>query len=199
MNEEGVIKFKSTWIRKNALDESLIHDLNNCRQHLYQLSLIGCTIDGIGYGNISKRFTGNSFIISGSGTGNIRVTDHQHYTLVTSFDIEGNSLVAEGPVMASSESLTHAMLYQCDKDVQAVIHIHHHALWERLMSVLPGTEKNVAYGTPAMALEIKRIYNLNQIRQQKIFAMGGHQDGIIAFGESLAAVEKIITGQLARV
>jgi L-ribulose-5-phosphate 4-epimerase len=196
MNEEGVIKFKSRWNRKPALDLSIINDLNACRQSMFRLGLIGCTEDGIGYGNISKRFEGNTFIISGSGTGGIELTNNLHYTVVTSFDIDENSLTAEGPIIASSESLTHAMLYKCHNEINAVIHVHHHALWQKLMSVSIFTSVEVEYGTPAMAREIEKITLDPQIKEKKIFAMGGHQDGIIAFGNNLFMAEKIITGHL---
>lgn len=196
MNEEGVIKYKSKWNKKPPLDESLIKDLNACRQTMFRLGLIGCAEDGIGYGNISKRLEGNKFIISGSGTGGIEFLNNQHYTLVTSFDIGKNELTAEGPVMASSESLTHAMLYKCHNEINAVIHVHHNALWQKLMSVSIFTSVDVEYGTPAMAMEIEKITSDPQIKEKKIFAMGGHQDGIIAFGENLYVAEKVITGHL---
>lgn len=197
MNEEGVIKFKSTWTKKHPSDTLRINDLNTSRQNMYNLGLIGCTPDGIGYGNISKRWKGNRFIISGSGTGSIELTSEHHYTLVCSYDFAANSLTSEGPVMASSESLTHAMIYECNSHINAVIHIHHAGLWQQLLTTLPYTSKDVEYGTPEMAIEIRRLFLESGIMKHRIFAMGGHQDGIIAFGESPEAAEKIILQNLA--
>src|SRR4051794_5621209 len=102
--KEGVIKFNCTWIR-SALppDENLISEINAWRDKLFKAGLIGATADGIGYGNISRRFQNDIFIISGSATGSIEKLSGEHYTLVTGFNIDDNSIIAEGPIIASSE------------------------------------------------------------------------------------------------
>ena len=192
MNEEGVIKFKAEWIQHPPLHHNLMDELNITRQRLYKLGLIGCNEDGIGYGNISTRFKKNSFIISGSGTGCVENTNINHYTLVKEFDFKTNSLLCEGPVIASSESLTHAMVYQCLANINSVIHIHHKELWKKLMHLLPHTSKKVEYGTPEMAMEIQALLKETEICNHHIFAMGGHEDGVIAFGNIAAAAEKTI-------
>ena len=35
-----------------------------------------------------------------------------------------------------------------------------------------------------MAAEVQRLFNETDVQEQKIFAMGGHEDGVIAFGTS---------------
>src|SRR5579885_2337141 len=112
MNTEGVIKFNCNWIRSAPLDLSLILEINDCRNKLHKQHLIGVTSDGIGFGNISIRYRENSFIISGSGTGAIPYLTNEHYTTVTEYNIEENRLTANGPIIASSESLTHAIIYE---------------------------------------------------------------------------------------
>jgi ribulose-5-phosphate 4-epimerase/fuculose-1-phosphate aldolase len=81
--------------------------------------------DGIGYGNISTRFQKNKFIITGSATGSLTKLTTNHYTLVTDYDINRNTLTTIGPIKASSESLTQAIIYESQKSVKAVMHVHH--------------------------------------------------------------------------
>jgi L-ribulose-5-phosphate 4-epimerase len=195
MKDEGVIKFNCTWIKEEPLSIECISKLNTWREKMYEKGLIGCTEDGIGYGNISIRHD-NHFIISGSGTGKIEHLTAEHYTVVTEYSFETNSVTARGPAIASSESLTHAMLYQCSKDINAVIHVHHYQLWKKILQIYPSTHRNVAYGTPEMAKEIQRLFKENSIAEHKLFAMGGHEEGIIAFGKNLEEAGKLVLDHL---
>src|ERR1044072_2552305 len=114
MQEEGAIKFKYNWIKDAPLDFELIKELNEWRDKLYHANLIGKNKEGIGYGNISVRYQ-NNFIITGSSTGKLSKLTAEHYTLVTQYDLDKNTLTAVGPVIASSESLTHAVIYAHEK------------------------------------------------------------------------------------
>ena len=185
MKDEGVIKYHCNWIPGDPPGPGLIAEMNRWRKHLYLLKLIGVTDDGIGYGNISIRSEGNEFIISGSGTGCYPTLDASHYARVTEADFESNSISSVGPLPPSSESLTHAMIYRCDKNVNAVIHVHHLELWEQLLAMLPHTRKEVSYGTVEMALEIQRLFSDEHLGKTRIFAMGGHYTGVVAFGRTL--------------
>ena len=49
----------------------------------------------------------------------------------------------------------------------------------------PTTSKAVAYGTPEMAYEIMRLFTGSDIRSRKVFAMAGHEGGIVTFGKNL--------------
>ena len=192
MQEEGVIKFKCNWIKEAPLDFELIKDLNKWRDKLYAANLIGKNKDGIGYGNISIRYKQINFIITGSSTGKLPKLTAEHYTVVTEYDLDKNTLTAVGPVIASSESLTHAVIYEHQKDVNAVIHVHHPRLWKKLLEILPSTSKDVEYGTPAMAREILRLFEESNLAEEKIFSMGGHEEGIVSFGKDLNEAGKKI-------
>jgi ribulose-5-phosphate 4-epimerase/fuculose-1-phosphate aldolase len=163
---------------------------------MFDLGFIGVYEDGIGYGNMSVRFSGNQFIITGSATGKLKKLTNQHYTKVVDYDLEKNSLTAVGPIVASSESLTHAVIYKYDKNINAVIHIHNLALWKKLMNKNPTTNKNVEYGTPAMAEEIMRLFDETDLKNKKILVMGGHEEGIISFGKDLNEAGKILLNTL---
>ena len=124
MKEEGTIKFQCTWVRGDLPDKNIIHDLNIWRTKLYEHQLIGAYSDGTGYGNISIRLDDDQFLITGTNTGKIRQLTDQHFTRVTSYNISKNSLTCEGPIKASSESLTHSIIYESLASVNAVVHIH---------------------------------------------------------------------------
>jgi L-ribulose-5-phosphate 4-epimerase len=185
MIDEGYVKFDCEWNYGPAPEG--IDELVLVRNRLYAMGLVGIYESiGIGYGNVSQRIVGtNQFVISGTATGGISAADAQHFCVVTQSDVARNHVRCIGPVAASSESLTHAMLYACAPDIHAVLHVHHRKFWEHLLETAPCTSEEVAYGTPAMALEMKRLLLESGNPETAIFAMQGHEEGIIAFGPSL--------------
>ena len=182
--DEGYIKFNCSWIRSKPIDSKKLGRINQWRDKLYRLGLIGAYEDGIGYGNMSLR-DGKNFIITGSATGNLSVLDASHYTRVTGFSIEKNSLTCKGPAIASSESLTHAALYTASPEINAVIHVHSDRFWKKLSGKVPTSSKEILYGSPEMANEIIRLYRESDLKDKKILVMAGHSGGIITFGKSL--------------
>jgi L-ribulose-5-phosphate 4-epimerase len=186
MIDEGYVKYNCTWIPGLPLDKSLIIELNYWRNRLYQLGLIGQYENGIGFGNVSMR--GNcerEIIISGTNTGGIPILNESHYTTVIDYNWTENRVTCRGTIAASSETLTHAAIYQANLNINAVIHIHHRSLWESLMYQVPTTRENIAYGTPEMATEIIRLCQEDSLEEQQILVMSGHEEGIIAFGVDL--------------
>ena len=87
--------------------------------------------------------------------------------------------------MPSSESLTHAAVYESDKSAGAVIHCHNLRLWRVLLHQIPATSAMIEYGTPEMAYEVMRLFKDTGVRTRKIFLMTGHEGGLIAFGKNL--------------
>jgi L-ribulose-5-phosphate 4-epimerase len=183
MLDEGIIKFDAKWIRSNIEVTDIINEMNSWRKKLYNEDLIGQYSNGIGFGNISIKIKhSDDFLISGSGTGTKSFTGSQDYTKVISYDFDTNRLTCVGPIIASSESLTHAVLYEVDPSIQVVIHGHHPKLWEDLLNKIPTTSEAVPYGTPEMAYETMRLFKETNVAQHKLFAMGGHPEGIVSFG-----------------
>ena len=180
--KDGLIKFSLRWQRAPPPEE--IDALLQWRDRISAAGLIGVQPDGIGYGNISVR-AGSSFIISGSGTGMHTTARREHFTRVIHYDFPANSLLCRGPVQASSESLTHAAVYEADASAAAVVHVHHGELWRALLGKIPTTAKDVAYGTPEMAYDVLRLFRDTPVADGGIFVMGGHEDGIVGFGGSL--------------
>jgi hypothetical protein len=180
--KDGLIKFSLRWQRASPPED--IDALLQWRDRISAAGLIGVQPDGIGYGNISVR-AGSSFIISGSGTGMHTTARREHFTRVIHYDFPANRLICRGPVQASSESLTHAAVYEAAASVTAVVHVHHGDLWRALFEKIPTTAKDVAYGTPEMAYEVLRLFRDTRVADGGIFVMGGHKDGIVGFGGSL--------------
>jgi hypothetical protein len=56
---------------------------------------------------------------------------------------------------------------------------------------MPSTAPQAAYGTTAMAVEIKKLLKHPIILEKGILAMGGHREGIIAFGKNPGETKKL--------
>lgn len=193
MKDEGIIKFQYDWIKEELPEKSIIYDLNSRREKLYDHKLIGAYPDGTGYGNISARLEKNVFIITGSTTGNVKQLTEKHYAKVTDYNILNNSLTCKGKIKASSESLTHAAIYESMPSVNAVVHIHNNKLWKKLINTVPTTSSQVEYGTPDMALEINSLLKSTSLKEDRILVMANHKDGLITFGKDLdEAVNKVL-------
>jgi len=161
-------------------------ELNAYRRKLLQLRLIGADANGIGFGNLSIRDgTTNNFYITGSATGGIAELTLANCARVVAYDFERNWLRCAGAAIASSESLTHAAVYKSDARTGAVIHCHDSKLWTALLNQAPTSSKAVEYGTPEMAYEVLRLFNLTDVKSRKILVMAGHEGGIVAFGRDL--------------
>lgn len=192
--DEGYIKFQAQWQKAPALPDSKLYNIIYFRDTLHTLGLIGVYNNGIGYGNISKRYdTTGQFIISGSVTGHLSKLSAEHYTLIRKVNIDQNTVWCEGPIIASSETMSHAVIYQTCPEVNAVIHVHHAALWQQLLHQIPTTDASATYGSPEMAYSIITLLQNTDLREQKMFVMEGHPEGIFAFGKSLSTVtERLI-------
>lgn len=186
--DEGYTKFVCEWSRSElpAFDE--LTELCRWRNALFDAGLIGHYKEhDIGFGNISVRLDGGcTFLISGTQTGHIANVDERHFALVTQVDVARNRVRCEGPVQASSESMTHAALYEIDSRIHAVVHVHSDVLWNCHLDVLPTTSSDIAYGTPGMADEFASLYRETCFSTGGIAVMGGHDAGLVSIGQTLA-------------
>jgi ribulose-5-phosphate 4-epimerase/fuculose-1-phosphate aldolase len=195
MEEEGVIKFDLRFSAGPPVAMDTLTELNKWRQILWKHALIGqdpSRYEGYGFGNISQR-TGppdqprgkRQFVISGTQTGHLEALDNRHYACVTAYDAETNQVCAEGPVRPSSESMTHGVIYDLDNGLRVVLHVHSPDIWNSATAQgIPVTNVSVEYGTPEMSHEVERLYSQSDVREKGIFSMGGHEDGVVAFGHT---------------
>jgi hypothetical protein len=107
--------------------------------------------------------------------------------LVTGYAIRENLVHCRGIVKASSESLSHAAIYEEEGGIGAVIHIHSPSLWRRYRGHLPTTDEALEYGTPELAEALKTIVRGGPKGSPGCVVLGGHRDGLIVFGPDLNA------------
>lgn len=192
MEQEGVRKFdiRHTYLIIEAtIDTSPI---DGVRSRLYSAGFVGVDDSGIGYGNISHRLSENEgkFLITGSQTGHKNPLTASDYSIVTSYDFNEFRLDSYGDTPPSSESLTHAALYEIFPPIHAVIHIHSAKHWEVMLANSEFLKTNhVEYGTREMVDEVKRLYSGVALEDSSVFAMSGHAGGIIAFGKTMDSAE----------
>jgi ribulose-5-phosphate 4-epimerase/fuculose-1-phosphate aldolase len=161
-------------------------ELNAYRRKLLQLRLIGVDANGIGFGNLSIRDGAtNNFYITGSATAGKPELTPADCARVVAYDFKKNSLRYEGSAIPSSESLTHAAVYESDVKAGSVIHCHNSKSWAALLNQAPTSSKAVEYGTPEMAYEVTRLFEVTNVRSRKILIMAGHEGGIVAFGKDI--------------
>lgn len=207
--QEGVIKFDLQFTPAAPLPPEELREINAWRRILHLLGLTGQDperYDGLGYGNISRLLEPLDapasrwrFVISGTQTGGLSDLNEGHYALVTECDPERNRVVAEGPIRPSSEALTHGTLYQADSALRFVMHVHSPEIWRSARALkIPLTDENAAYGTPEMAAEVRRLLGQPSVREGRIFAMGGHEDGLVAFGRTAEEAGTVLVNLLAR-
>ncbi len=206
--EEGVIKFALQFTESGPVPGESLAILNAWRRILWQLALVGQDPErygGYGFGNVSQRIAPldaqagkRQFLISGTQTGGLETLEAAHFTVIRSYNPHTNRVVAEGPVKPSSESLTHGMIYDLDAGIHAILHVHSPHIWQQASALnIPVTDAAVTYGTPEMAQEAARLFQETHVLHKGIFSMGGHEDGIVAFGTTASEAGGILLNALA--
>jgi len=211
---DGVIKFQLDHEERLLEQPQLeigIEELEAWRSIFKQLGIIGQDegkYDGYGFGNLSQR-TASGFLISGTQTGYIGKTTLADYAEVTDWNPLTNSVCSRGMVKPSSESLSHAVIYEMHSEGQSegqseeeslvgcVFHVHSPEIWQKAMDLqIPTTDPDIEYGTPEMAEAVQKIVAENGL--PSVLSMGGHEDGIIAYGRSLSETGLVLMQTLAQ-
>ena len=191
--DEGVIKFKIEYRPAAELSVKEFREIDDWRDVLYALGLIGeIVLDNqiVGYGNISKRTqpihtSPPRFVITATQTGGYPQLSPKQYVTVLACLPEENKVIAQGPALPSSESMTHGILYVLDPNIDWVMHAHSAPIWRNAYALeLPITHPTVPYGTPEMTNEVIRVFEETDVREAGVFSMGGHEDGVVAFGKT---------------
>jgi ribulose-5-phosphate 4-epimerase/fuculose-1-phosphate aldolase len=180
------------------------------REVLARLGLIGrdpARYQGLGYGNLSARVPPfgdvgrgrRSFLVTGSQTGGRTRLSLDDFCLVERYDLALQRVWSTGSPPPSSESLTHAALYDVAPAVRVVLHGHAPELWRHARALgIPITHPDVPNGTAEMAREVQRLYRESTLTSTGILAMGGHEDGVIALGATAAEAGGTLVRHLAR-
>lgn len=192
-DEKGYIQFTCEWQKVEAVEYDRLPEMIRWRRLLFEGRLVGVDEHGVGYGNLSERVGATvTFIISGTQAGRLQEIDASHFAIVTALDVPGNRIACKGAIMPSSESLSHGILYQADAGVGAVVHVHDAAAWHRLRGRVPTTDPSAEAGTVAMADEIGSLMKSTDLKERKILVMGGHRDGLMSFGRTIAEAGAIM-------
>lgn len=212
MVDEGVIKFHAEH-RTEALPARRYGDvactLVAWREILAKTRLVGQEpglYGGFGYGNVSARVGAPSaprrrrpFLITGTQTSGKACMALSDFCLIESCDPTRNHVESLGETMPSSESMTHGAIYGLGSHIRVVLHTHSAIIWRRARELrIPTTDPNVPYGTPEMAREVERLYRSSALPDLGILAMGGHEDGIVAFGRTAEEAGQVTLRYLAR-
>jgi L-ribulose-5-phosphate 4-epimerase len=200
--QEGVIKYRLDYRPAPASNYPELAELNAWRSILYRLGLIGQDpqrYGGLGFGNLSFRLDHTrQFVITGSQTGGLEHLTPDHYCRILHADAEQNHIIAEGANRPSSEALTHAAVYEASQKIQAVIHIHSPIIWRYYQALaLPAVAGDIRYGTPAMATAVLDLFRQERLVEISLFVMLGHEDGVVAFGDSIAEASQTLIKTLA--
>lgn len=191
--DDGVTKFKLTLKMAAAPQTAEVVPVEKWRAILWRLRLVGeYPNEKIGYGNLSVRLPllKNGFLITGTQTGHRPHLRREHYTRVVSCDPARNLVKAEGAIGPSSESLTHYAIYEAQPQVNAVFHVHHKLIWERMLtSGADAIDESIAYGTREMAEAAKLAIGG---KDSGVIVMKGHPEGIIAYGPSPEVAGKLL-------
>ena len=189
--EEGVIQFQLEH-EYAPIGAFPLNDLKHWFKQCRALGLIGVDptrYGGVAFGNLSLRAEGG-FLITGTQTGAMTELKEEHVSLVLAVEQARGRVRSRGLRRPSSESMTHATLYQMNR-VGGVIHVHSPQLWSL---ELPSTPQTVGYGTPEMAESVAQLLCSKEVYKGGVIRMGGHQDGLLFFGEDLdVAGAKLLT------
>ncbi|MDR1353632.1 MAG: class II aldolase/adducin family protein [Treponema sp.] len=185
--KEGYVKYTAghTMAAAMAAEVPGWKELDEGRTGLYDLGLVGALPGGVGFGNTSVRTGGGEFLISGTATGGKRALGADGYCVVSAFDIEKNRVESYGPVKASAESMSHGAVYLACPSARSVIHIHSRKIFDAMLrDAYPRTPAEALYGTPEMARAIIACVK-EQGASRGLIVMAGHDEGVIAYGESV--------------
>lgn len=201
---EGVIQFQLDFLPAPSPAVEIVAPLNAWRGIFRELGLLGqdpARYGGFGFGNLSRRLPGSdsSFVISGTQTGALPRLDAAHYVTVLSCDPAKNRITAEGPVRPSSESLTHGLLYRIDPAITWVLHLHSPEIFHHGETLgLPTTGTWAACGTPQLAEEVAQLHRRTSSTDPDLILLGGHEDGIFAYGSDINRTGGLVVETLAR-
>jgi L-ribulose-5-phosphate 4-epimerase len=190
------IKFSCERVAEEITSFGGLAELNAYRRKLLDLRLIGVDPNGIGFGNMSVRDGAtDNFYITGSATGGIHELTLADCAKVVACDFESNCVRYEGSALPSSESLTHAAIYESDATAGAVIHCHDSKLWSAALNEAPTTSKAAEYGTPELAYEIIQLFKRTDVPSRRIIVMAGHEAGILTLGKDLEEGFAVLMGE----
>jgi Class II Aldolase and Adducin N-terminal domain len=208
---EGVIRFRAEHASEPLPAElaAAAARLGGWRRILRGVGVLGQDphrYGGYGFGNVSARVPPfptppgrRRFLVSATQTSGKEAADLADFALVERYDFAANRVGSRGSALPSSEALTHGAIYDLSSEVRAVFHVHAPELWRRAAELdLPTTSPGLREGTAELATEIRRLRPGWVLAAGGLVAMGGHEDGMIAFGRCEEEAGQRLLAALAR-
>lgn len=202
--KEGTIRFAYALQPPDGpvASSGVLQTLRGWRNVLRRLGLLGQDpqrYGGLGFGNLSLRDAGSpeQFVITASQTAGFPELEDGDLVRITHSNPTRFWVDALGHQPPSSETLSHAMIYQSDPEVGCVFHVHSPDIWLRADDLaLPCTEESVPYGSAAMAEAVAGL--LREHGSPLTFATLGHQDGVFACAADARSAGDALVHLLAR-
>lgn len=204
---EGIVRYWMEHAEGPLPPEALAAaaELDGWRRVMRRLGVLGrdpARYGGYGFGNASRRVAHpgeepppgcRRFVVSGTQTAHLEELGTGGWALVEWYEPAAMRLASRGPVAPSSEALTHAALYDADPAIGCVLHAHAPEPWRRAGELgLPTTPAATA-GTAEMAAAVAETWRRLGGPPAGLFVLGGHQDGLVAFGpDPRAAGERLV-------
>lgn len=139
--------------------------------------------DGLAFGNVSTGTGAEAgFWVSATQTADLAVLEPDMAVRVEAWSIDANRVDARGRRMPSSETLSHAAIFEArGSRPTTVVHGHAPRLWALADALeLPVTDPAAANGTIAIARAVRAL----AIDEAGLIVMGGHRDGVLAYADS---------------
>lgn len=184
-------------------EPDVVRSLAGWRAVFRRLDLLGQHRDryqGFGYGNLSSRDGSrpDEFVITASQTAGAPDFDDSSLVRITHSNVARFWVDAVGQQPPSSETLTHAIVYQADRSIGWVFHVHCPEIWQRHADLgLPATPEHAPCGSAAMADAVEVLLARHHVRPV-VFVTLGHEDGVFACGTDAAATGNALVALLAR-
>ena len=99
---------------------------------------------------------------------------------------------------AASTDSKERSLKRATREIDAYLRSSGIARYSASQSLLYPRAVDVANGTPRMAVEVQRLFRESTLSGTGILAMGGHEDGVLAFGGSAGEAGETLVRHLAR-
>ncbi len=160
--QEGKIKFNIVFVSDNVPVDPKVEELKRwCKA--FQKNGLTPKVEGNYTGNLSFRVK-QGFLITASALKDKENLTDDCFVFVKEYDPKTNTFYVEGKKKPSSESIMHQLIYDANKQVQAVFHGHNDVIVQNAEKLgLPLTEKEFASGTIGLAKEVLKILGDNKM------------------------------------
>ncbi|MEE4241114.1 MAG: class II aldolase/adducin family protein [Desulfopila sp.] len=185
MEHYSGVKFELRRERESFVADERLSLLNKWAFILAELGLAPVHTEGA-YGNHSYRVQGNEFIITRTGMIPCVEMLPENYCLVEYCQNE-NLFRVKGRHAPSSESFLHSSMYQCFKEIGAIMHGHSALLNSHAEELdIPTTPQELPYGTRELAQAAVRL----QEKGVSFFILKNH--GFVASGVDIGSTASLV-------